>query len=302
MKSNQVFSLLASDPWNSAPPERDPHYFRTWQRVSIALQKALRQWIPDFYFRDTTRFEDRDTAHQLIVYSACRPCFGQPKTEFTFDMADPGALNAAMRSIGHATQLALSPIEHRLRAEGRAPLARRYTPVWYQDILIAVKKKPKLLIRLLAEEAKLIDAVIDLGTSRDQASVSRFVRTANAALRSVLGRDMRELISPMLNEAARVLAEQNRPAGGIDSLIDRGILQNDHMRPARSPDRRIGGQEDGDHRRANGACQVSDAGIIADVHTGPGEPAGELIQVGDAHRLMKYFLGAGAPADRQIKS
>src|SRR5277367_1870803 len=100
MESGHILSFLSRDPWNTTPPERDPRYFRTWQRTSVALQKALRQWIPNLYFRETTRFEDRDTAFQLIVYAACRPCYGQARTEFTFDMADPQALTAALRSIG----------------------------------------------------------------------------------------------------------------------------------------------------------------------------------------------------------
>ncbi len=302
MESDQILLLLSSDPWKNAPAERDPLYFRTWQRTSIALQKALRQWIPELYFRDTARFEDRDTAHQLIVYAASRPCYGLPKTEFTFDMSDPGALPAAMRSIGHQTQLALAPIEQRLRAEGRQELAHRYMPVWYQDILRAVKKKPKLLVRLLADESKLIDAVIDLGTSRDAPSANRFLRAANAALRTVVGDDMRPLIPRVLEHATRVLAERNRAPGSVDHLIDRRIPDDDHTLSTRSPDSRVGSEEDRHHGRANSGREMSNAGIVPDVHTNAREPDRQLIQVNDAHRLIEYFLGAGAPSDRQFKA
>jgi hypothetical protein len=302
MESDQILLLLSSDPWKNAPAERDAPYFRTWQRTSIALQKALRRWIPELYFRDTARFEDRDTAYQLIVYAACRPCYGQPKTEFTFDMADPGALRAAMRSIGHSTQLALAPFEPRLRSEGRADLAIRYMPVWYQDILLAVKKKPKLLIRLLADESKLVNAVIDLGTSRDAASANRLLRTANAALRSIVGHDMRQLIPHVLEEATRVLAEKNRAPGGVDDLIDGGAFDDDHARAAGSPDGRIRSEEDCDHGRTDRGGKVSDARIVADVHTDTREPDRKFVQVGDANRLIQYFLGAGAPSDGHFKA
>src|SRR6185437_10246471 len=144
-------------------PEKDPRYFRTWQRVSVVLQKAMRRWIPEIYFRDLARFEDREAAYQLIVYAASRPCYGRPKTEFTYDISDPDTLPTTLRTIGQSLRNVLGPIEQRLREAGQPRLARRYLPVWYQDILNDVRKKPKLLTALLAREAKLIDAVIDLG-------------------------------------------------------------------------------------------------------------------------------------------
>lgn len=208
---NQDISLELMHPaWTNAPAERDPRYFQTWQRVSIAFQKALRTWIPELYFRDHARYEDRDTAYQLVVYQACRICYGRPKTEFTYDVADPDALPAAFRTIGRSIQTSLSKIEKRLHAEGRPQLARRYAPVWYQDVLVAVRKKPKPLIDLLAREAALINAVIDLGTTRDQAAVNRFSRASTNTFRSVFGMDMQELGGRMLQEATRVLAAQPR--------------------------------------------------------------------------------------------
>jgi hypothetical protein len=176
--------------WASAPKETDPGYFRLWQRAAVELQRALRQWIPELYFENPRRFEDRDAAYSVIVYAASRPCYGRPTTEFTYDLADPATLPSAMRSIGHATRRVLAPLEQRLRDSGRPDLAIRYAPVWYQDILRAVQKKPKMLIGLLAAEARMVDAVIDLGAT---GNVTRFERAATLALRSVGGVDMRSL-------------------------------------------------------------------------------------------------------------
>jgi hypothetical protein len=42
--------LVVLDPaWRSAPAERDPRYFQTWQQTSLALQRAMRKWIPAIY-------------------------------------------------------------------------------------------------------------------------------------------------------------------------------------------------------------------------------------------------------------
>src|SRR4051812_4733895 len=74
--------LMATHPaWTGAPHEVHTDYFRTWQAVSIAVQKALRRWVPDIYFADPARFEDRDAAFPLLVYAASRPCRGLPSSE-----------------------------------------------------------------------------------------------------------------------------------------------------------------------------------------------------------------------------
>src|ERR1019366_9862342 len=40
--------LLATHPaWINAPDELQPRHFQAWQGVSLALQKALRTWIPE---------------------------------------------------------------------------------------------------------------------------------------------------------------------------------------------------------------------------------------------------------------
>jgi hypothetical protein len=73
--------LLAMHPaWTGAPDESHAEYFRTWQAVSLAVQKALRCWIPEIYFGDPARYEDRDAAFPLLVYAASRPCRGRPRT------------------------------------------------------------------------------------------------------------------------------------------------------------------------------------------------------------------------------
>ncbi len=203
MLHEEISAMLNRAPWTDAPAERDPRYFQTWQRVSLAIQKGLRAWIPELYFRNHIElYEDRESANHLVVYEACRLYYGRPKTEFTYDVADPETLPRACRTIGRAMQSVLGRIEKRLQESGRAELGRRYKPVWHQDILRAVLKKPKPLVQLLANESLLIDAVIDLGTSRSAASVSRLIRAEGIALRRVFGTDMRKLGVNVMAEAA----------------------------------------------------------------------------------------------------
>ena len=176
--------------WNDAPRETDPEYFRVWQRAAVELQRALRIWIPDLYFETLNRFENRAAAYSIIVYAASRPCYGKPRTEFTYFVPDPETLKLALRSIGSQTRRVLGPIEMRLREAARADLALRYLPVWHEDIVRSVRRKPGTLIELLAADSRLVNAVIDLGATRN---IARFQRAATLALRSVAGVDMRSL-------------------------------------------------------------------------------------------------------------
>jgi hypothetical protein len=207
--------LLATHPaWTNAPDELHPRYFQIWQHVSVSLQKALRTWIPEIYFRDPARYENRDAAFPLLVYAASRPCRGRPRTEFTYDLVDPEALPCALNLIGTSLQSVLARVERLLYECGRPELARRYAPLWHQDVLRAVQKRPRPLIGLLADEAALVGAVIGLGATRHMNAVKPFSKTASQALRSMYGEDLRHLAFKALEEATVVLqnkALENQP-------------------------------------------------------------------------------------------
>ncbi|HEV8144765.1 MAG TPA: hypothetical protein VGP79_00210, partial [Bryobacteraceae bacterium] len=173
-------ALLHHPIWMAAPGETDAHFFLTWQGVSMGLQSAMRHWIPELAYRDIARFEDRDAARTMIVYEACRPSFGRPRTEFTYDVADSITVEAALRMTGHATQRVLARIEKRLDEADRRDLARRYSPVWNQDMIAAVRRRPRGFLALIGKEARVIDAVIHLGASRTPAASKRIAKSINS--------------------------------------------------------------------------------------------------------------------------
>ena len=198
--------LLATHPaWINAPDELQPRYFQTWQVVSQALQRALRTWIPETYFGDPARYEDRDGAYPLLVYAASRPCRGRPRTEFTYDVVDEETLPSAFHLIGSSLQAVLEKVERRLHECGRPELARRYAPRWHQDVLRAVQKKPRHFLALLGDEAAVVNSVIDLGTAHRMQAVKPFAKWTTVALRSIYGMDLRALAFSALEEATRAL-------------------------------------------------------------------------------------------------
>ena len=202
--------LALTDPaWTESPLETDLQYFPVWQSVSMALQLALRTWIPEQHFHDVSCYEDRKAAFPMLVYQVARLYRGRPRTEFTYDLRDypdcEHTLGIAWKMIGRSLQTRMSGIEQRLHEAGMPALARRYAPVWYEDVLVAVRDNPKTFVNLLAAESMLINAVIDLGSDRNVAGVNRFARTAGQALRHVHGSDMRLLGVRVLEETTRAL-------------------------------------------------------------------------------------------------
>ena len=217
-------TLLATHPaWLGAPREFDRRYFQTWQKVSVALQRKLRQWIPEAYFADPARYEDREAAYPLLVYVAGRVCQGRPRTEFTYDIADEEIMPRVTYLIGAALQGVLRGVERRLNEAGRPELARRYAPRWREDVMRAVRAEPRPLMALLGDEAALINAVIGLGTARNFDAVRPFAKAASLALRHMYGEDLRPLVQRVLEEATKALENEQGMNGSFRSVSVRSL-------------------------------------------------------------------------------
>jgi hypothetical protein len=216
---NTAAHFALRDPlWIEQPPDSDARHFAAWRDVSVTLQRRFREWISDEYFRDPVqdRLADREAAFSMIVYHAARVCHGRSRGPFTYDLRDYPecrlTLALATKMTGRSIQAVLAGLEDRLRTAGMPELARRYAPVWYQDVVLAVRKKPKAFIALLTAESVFIDALVELNLNKTTSGVHHFSKIANQALRKVYGMDLRHLGIRALEESALVLA---RHAAGI---------------------------------------------------------------------------------------
>jgi hypothetical protein len=203
-------TLALTDPaWLAAPTPQHPDHFAVWQNVSMTLQSSLRAWISEQYFRDIALYEDRKTAVPMLVYQAARICHGHPRGEFTYDFGDYPycrlTLALALKMTGKNLQGVLAGIEQRLSEAGMAELARRYAPVWYQDLVAAVRKRPKLFLALLGAESAFINALMELSLDRTAAGVHCFSKVANQSLRCVYGMDLRPMGVRAMELATTVL-------------------------------------------------------------------------------------------------
>ena len=277
---DMLATLALGDPlWRSAPHERDPRYFYIWQRVAQALQHWLRDRVPLEYFHNLDVTADRKRCNPMMVYQACRIYPGRPRTDFAYDLGNypwsHDTLAFSWRMTGSGIQRVLSGLQRRLKEDGRFSIACRYTPAVYNDVLLAVQRRPRAYANLLIRESSIINAVIDLGTRRDPETIRRSARIINRALRNMHFQDLRRLAPDLLEEARRVLAL--RP---FDSGENRGeirILEHTNVSPPRRPRFAIGGQKNRHDRYSHGRRQMRDPGIIPDIDSRAGEPACQLV-------------------------
>jgi len=234
----------------SAPAENDGRHFRTWQRVSVQLQREVRSLAAqDFFAQEWRAAINLERAFTIVVYSSCQPCYGRRPMDFTYDIGDLVTLSTVLRLIGRSLQARLAQISAGIQSDAR--LKRRFLPVWHLDILKAVKTKPRTLIEILAREATMINSLIDLGTMRTPRMAKRFVKNTASAAR-MLGVDSGVLQDLVLRTAA-------------ENLINGRSFEDDDAFSPGSPDAGIGGDEDRDNRRPDGCGQVADARIVPDI-------------------------------------
>jgi hypothetical protein len=203
-------TFALTDPaWLGAPAANHPNHFPVWRSISMTLQRSFRTWIPERYFRDIARYEDLKTAFPMIVYQGARLCRGRPRGEVTYDFRDyPDCrltLALAVKMTGLDLQTILAGIEQRLKDAGMPELARRYAPVWYQDVVVAIRKRPKPFLKLLRAESTFINALVELSLNRTAMGIHCFSKAANQALRNVHGMDLRPLGVRALEQATAVL-------------------------------------------------------------------------------------------------
>jgi hypothetical protein len=233
-----------------APPERDVRHFRTWQRVSVQVQREVRTLAARHFFADESRFAiNLNRAFTMVVYSCCQPSYGRRPLDFTYDIAELVKLSTIFRLIGRGMQLQLARISAGIQSDER--LKRRFLPVWHADILQAVKNHPRMLIEMLAREAAMINTLIELGAMRDPRTVKRFVKNTEGAAK-MLGVSSFVLQDLVLRTAA-------------ENLVNGRVFEDRDAVSSGSPDAGIGGDENRNHGSPDGGGQVADAGIVPDI-------------------------------------
>jgi hypothetical protein len=149
--------------WLDSPGEGDPLFFPAYARVSVAVQRSLRAWLPYVYFASLERYETPATAFPLVVYEASRPFAGRPKYDFNYEVMSDRSMAWFFRLAARQLPEELARIEALLLAAGKPQTAALYSPRHARNILASVRRRPRLLHSLLVADAFFFNALVKLG-------------------------------------------------------------------------------------------------------------------------------------------
>lgn len=151
----------ANEVWATMPAPASAAFLAPAARVSVAIQSAMRAWLPYVWFSEPERFEDFDQAAVLMMYSACRPFTPRSKEAFVFDILDHDTPRAMQFSISRNLRYRLEGFEEALNAAGVSN-ARRYAVRRWDRMLELLPNRRHEMNSILVAERELVEGYLDL--------------------------------------------------------------------------------------------------------------------------------------------
>jgi len=151
--------------WLRAPRERDAQFLPVYSEMSVAVQRAMRKWLPLAWFADIDHYDDLGAAFPLLVYQALPPLRGKRKSELTYDAMSTESARLGRVNVLRNLAAQLKAIRPVLVAAGKRKRAGFYSPGEAQRIIASVERRPRQFLALLAAEAAFVDSLVNLGVS-----------------------------------------------------------------------------------------------------------------------------------------
>jgi hypothetical protein len=216
--------------WTSSPLERDHDFLHVYSRLSMALQAALRRWVPLLGLSRLEVLDAPEKAWPLLVYRASLVHRPRSRAELTADPLDPRTARRCFHTAGYAVRRTLTSLSSRLRLFGDSKRAASFAELRSRDVIGAVARERGAFLDLLTAEADLIERFLMLALtlghanrtadtcSRDSVkAVTRFLRTLGLRLRRRGGGPEYLSLAPLLMiEATAALAGS---AGAIEERL-----------------------------------------------------------------------------------
>jgi hypothetical protein len=233
--------------WLDAPGERAPNFFEVFSKVSVAIQRASRRWLPYAYFSELERYEDLRTGYPLVFYQSTYPFSGRPRSEFSYDLVAPDNAGIARPWAFRPLVSHLARVHQVLIEAGRPRLARLYETWRAREIVAGIARQPGLINALLTNDACFVDHFVGLGlearalsarlaadprkAAREMtAFVSHFAVTLHRKLRHLYaGWGFEAFGSLLLLEATRALATALDGSAAITATLRLSAESREHV-------------------------------------------------------------------------
>ena len=149
--------------WADAPAEHSGRYIGVYSKVSVAVQTALREWIPCLYFDSIERLEEADLTCGLIAWRASRPAIGKHVDCLAYDVLDRRMMERCFHWIDRnfADELkVLRPFAAKL-----GPTRwEAFNPALANRILVRVKRSQRGLYSMLKAEEDIVTQIVKLAS------------------------------------------------------------------------------------------------------------------------------------------
>jgi len=206
----------ALDPcWLQAPSEGIPGFGEVFVNVSMALQTALREYLPAAYFEELENFRDVQIAYSILVYRSSRVFRGRIRTDLTRDVMNQKLMGRMVRMARANLTQHLIQAEQRLRDAGLDELAEQYSRKRLRSIMKSVQRlhrSRQCLGILVRGEGVLLDALVQLGglgnrrRTEQKRRVAMLKRKWTVQLRHLYpARDFEDLAGVLLDAATQAL-------------------------------------------------------------------------------------------------
>jgi hypothetical protein len=155
----------AGECWLRAPLETEPEHFPVFSRISVAVQRALRNWIPFLYFSDLDAYDDVGEVWPLLFYRSLRPFPGCPRGDLTHDIVGPESIELTRQWNVTLLGREMAAVRRTLAAANRPELARLYAPTRAPAAMVSLRRQPRRLNALLAADAMFVNGLVQLAAS-----------------------------------------------------------------------------------------------------------------------------------------
>lgn len=167
-----------------SPPEPHTDFLRSASLVSVALQMALRVWLPWLWTSRAGALDNFATTAALLVYSCARAFLPRSRQCFSFDVLDDATPKALIYSVKRALATPMEEMRKTLVSLGHGE-ARSFAESRKSGVLRFIEKDRRIVDRILAHERQLVECHIRLASLRGN---PRRREETETEIRKALGR------------------------------------------------------------------------------------------------------------------